>query len=97
MGVVSVRVQAVRLPCLGVGIDVQPDGFIICLGTDDVVMEGFSPDGVMEVFGYAALSLLDDVGNRRGAQCAPLRPGNSAAIGWVPSKINALCPAYRRL
>ena len=51
---------------MGVGIDVQPDGFIICLGTDDVVMEGFLPDGVMEVFGYAALSLLDDVGNRRG-------------------------------
>ncbi|MFZ2434600.1 MAG: hypothetical protein WAW97_09775, partial [Gemmiger qucibialis] len=56
-------------------------------------MEGFLPDGVMEVFGYAALSLLDDVGNRRGAHCAPLRPGNSAAIGWVLSKINALCPA----
>ena len=35
-------------------------------------MEGFLPDGVMEVFGYAALSLLDDVGNRRGAQCVPV-------------------------
>lgn len=35
-------------------------------------MEGFLPDGVMEVFGYAALSLLDDVGNRRGAHCAPV-------------------------
>ena len=72
LGVVPVRVQAVRLPCLGVGIDVQPDGFIINLGTDNVVMEGFLPDGVVEVFGYAALSLLDDVGNRRGAHYAPV-------------------------
>ena len=49
MGLVPVRVQAVRPPGLGVGIDVQPDDFIICLGTDDVVMEGFLPDGVIEV------------------------------------------------
>jgi hypothetical protein len=38
-------------------------------------MEGFLPDGVMEVFGYAALSLLDDVGNRRGAHARPYGPG----------------------
>jgi len=31
-------------------------------------MEGFLPDGVMEVFGYAALSLLDDVGKYTNLQ-----------------------------
>ena len=66
LGLVPIRVQAVRPPGLGVGIDVQPDGFIIRLGTDDMVMEGFLPDGVIEVFGHIFFQMF----YRRGAHPA---------------------------
>ena len=45
-------IKAVFVPKAGVGIDVLPNLRVPLLCAHNMIMEGFLPDGVMEVFGY---------------------------------------------